>query len=156
VSKDFDGSLRLGSSGRDEKFFDLVDRNHQHRRFRDASAFCEGNLRPLLTEAGIEWLAIAGVWTEACVAATVRDSIGQGFRVLLVKDACGSGTEAMQKTAALNLANRLYRGAVTDTTRAIDLLDDRTVEVGSPRARCRSSSTSPTRPSATLSSETCP
>jgi maleamate amidohydrolase len=94
----------------------------------DASAFCEDNLRPLLAEAGIEWLVIAGVWTEACVAATVRDGIAQGFRVLLVKDACGSGTEAMHKTAVLNLANRLYGGAVTDTARAIELFHGRTVE----------------------------
>jgi nicotinamidase-related amidase len=94
----------------------------------DASAFYEDNLRLLLTEAGIEWLVIAGVWTEACVAATVRDGTAQGFRVLLVKDACGSGTEAMHKTAVLNLANRLYGGAITDTVRAVGLLDDKTVE----------------------------
>jgi nicotinamidase-related amidase len=94
----------------------------------DASAFCEGNLRQLLTGAEIEWLLIAGVWTEACVAATVRDGIAQGFRVLLVKDACGSGTDAMHQTAVLNLANRLYGGGVADTQRAIDLLHDKAVE----------------------------
>ena len=38
-----------------------------------------------------------------------------GFRVLLVKDACGSGSAAMHQTAILNLANRLYGGAVADT-----------------------------------------
>lgn len=92
----------------------------------DASAFCEENLSPLLTKAGIEWLVISGVWTEACVAATVRDGIAQGFRVLLVKDACGSGTQAMHKTAVLNLANRLYGGAVTDTAGAMDLLEGKT------------------------------
>lgn len=92
----------------------------------DASAFCEGTLSPLLTEAGIEWLVVAGVWTEACVAATVRDGIAQGFRVLLVKDACGSGTQAMHKTAVLNLANRLYGGAVTDTASTMDLLEGKT------------------------------
>src|SRR4029079_12975356 len=68
----------------------------------DASAFCEESLTPLLGAAHVEWLMIAGVWTEACVAATVRDGIAQGFRVLLVKDACGSGTQAMHKTAVLN------------------------------------------------------
>ena len=94
----------------------------------DASAFCEESLSPVLDKAGIEWLVIAGVWTEACVAATVRDGIAQGYRVLLVKDACGSGTEAMHKTAVLNLANRLYGGAVTDTAGAMDLLDGKTVE----------------------------
>jgi nicotinamidase-related amidase len=94
----------------------------------DASAFGEDSLARLLGEAEIEWLVIAGVWTEACVAATVRDGIAQGFRILLVKDACGSGTEAMHKTAVLNLANRLYGGAVTDTASAMDLLAGKTVE----------------------------
>ena len=94
----------------------------------DASAFGEDGLRLLLSEAGIEWLVIAGVWTEACVAATVRDGTARGFRVLLVKDACGSGTEAMHKTAVLNLANRLYGGAVTDTARAVGLIGGRTAE----------------------------
>lgn len=88
----------------------------------DASAFGEGELAKQLAAAEIEWLVIAGVWTEACVAATVRDAMTRGFRVLLVKDACGSGTQAMHETAMLNLANRLYGGAVADTDRTVALL----------------------------------
>lgn len=95
----------------------------------DASAFCEGDLQPLLEAGGIEWLMVAGVWTEACVAATVRDAIGHGLRVLLVKDACGSGTTAMHQTGVLNIANRLYGGAVADTARALQLLDGRPADV---------------------------
>jgi hypothetical protein len=34
----------------------------------------------------------------------------------------------MHQTAVLNLANRLYGGAVADTQRAIDLLHDKAVE----------------------------
>src|SRR5262245_55319408 len=78
----------------------------------DASAFCTGELEPLLRAAATEWLIVAGVWTEACVAATVRDATARGLRVLLVKDACGSGTVAMHQTGILNLANRLNGGAV--------------------------------------------
>lgn len=88
----------------------------------DASAFCEGELEPLLRAAAVEWLIVAGVWTEACVAATVRDAIARGIRVLLVKDACGSGTIAMHQTAILNLANRLYGGAVVDSRAACRLI----------------------------------
>jgi maleamate amidohydrolase len=95
----------------------------------DASAFCEGDLLPALRGAGIEWLIVAGVWSEACVAATVRDAIAAGFRVLLVKDACGSGTEAMHETAILNLANRLYGGAVADTARACAMMAGKSAEV---------------------------
>ncbi len=47
--------------------------------------------------------------------------MAHGLRVLLVKDACGSGTEAMHQTAVLNLANRLYGGAVADTARILQL-----------------------------------
>lgn len=88
----------------------------------DASAFSTGALEPLLRETGIEWLIVCGVWTEACVAATVRDAIPRGFRVLLVKDACGSGTVAMHETAILNLANRLNGGAVANTATACRLI----------------------------------
>ncbi|OWU83343.1 hypothetical protein ATO6_19640 [Oceanicola sp. 22II-s10i] len=76
-----------------------------------------------------EWLIVCGVWAEACVAATIRDAIARGVRVLLVKDATGSGTEAMQQTAVLNLANRLYGGAVCDTAAACAMLEGRSASV---------------------------
>jgi nicotinamidase-related amidase len=88
----------------------------------DASAFVTGELEPLLRDASTEWLIVAGVWTEACVAATVRDAIPRGFRVLLVKDACGSGTVAMHQTGILNLANRLNGGAVANAETACRLI----------------------------------
>jgi maleamate amidohydrolase len=95
----------------------------------DASAFCEGDLEPLLRTARVEWLIVSGVWTEACVAATVRDAISHGIRVLLVKDACGSGTKAMHQTGIINLANRLSGGAVTVTETACQLMAGRAAEV---------------------------
>jgi nicotinamidase-related amidase len=98
----------------------------------DASAFCEGELEPLLRRAAVEWLIVAGVWTEACVAATVRDAIAHGIRVLLVKDACGSGTRAMHQTGILNLANRLSGGAVAGTDTACRLIAGDELEVWVP------------------------
>lgn len=88
----------------------------------DNSAFSEAAFERLLRDAKAERLIIAGVWTEACVAATVRDAIERGYRVLLVKDACGSGTVAMHQTGILNLANRLYGGAVAGTDSACGLM----------------------------------
>ena len=88
----------------------------------DASAFSTGDLEPLLRAFAIEWLIIGGVWTEACVAATVRDAIARGLRVLLVKDACGSETVAMHQTGVLNLANRLSGGAVAGAETASRLI----------------------------------
>ena len=94
----------------------------------EASAFGKGPLLGELRAAGVEWLVVAGVWTEACVDATVKDAINLGLHVLLVKDACGSGGLAMHQTGILNLANRLYGGAVVDTQAACALMDGATVE----------------------------
>ncbi|MBX3567883.1 MAG: isochorismatase family protein [Rhizobiaceae bacterium] len=90
----------------------------------NASAFSHADFEPVLQERAIETLIVTGVWTEACVAATVKDAVDRGFRVVLVKDACGSGTHAMHATAIINLANRLYGGAVVDSLQALTLLAD--------------------------------
>lgn len=95
----------------------------------DASAFDGTALQNWLAERQIEWVLICGVWTDACVAATVRDAIALGFRALLIKDACGSGTAAMHRTAILNLANRLYGGGVCDTARGVALLSGQAANV---------------------------
>ncbi|OHV87883.1 isochorismatase family protein [Mesorhizobium sp. ORS 3428] len=94
-----------------------------------ASVFGKGDFAIELQAAGIEWLVIVGVWTEACIDATVKDAIALGFRVLLVKDACGSATAAMHQTGILNLANRLYGGAITNTLDACRLMAGDTVTV---------------------------
>ncbi|NRP72685.1 Vibriobactin-specific isochorismatase [Ensifer psoraleae] len=94
----------------------------------EASAFGKSPLIGELRDAGVQWLVIAGVWTEACVDATVKDAINFGLHVLLVKDACGSGGLAMHQAGILNLANRLYGGAVVDTQAACALLEGSTVD----------------------------
>jgi nicotinamidase-related amidase len=96
---------------------------------QEASAFGKNDFGDKLKAAGIEWLVIAGVWTEACIDATVKDAVARGFRVLLVKDACGSASAAMHQTGILNLANRLYGGAVTNTLDACRLMAGDTVNV---------------------------
>ena len=93
-----------------------------------ASALRDGAMAREMKARGIEWLAVAGVWTEACVDATVRDAVAHGLRVLLVKDACGSGTASMLVPAILLLASRPYGGAVTDTPTACRLLAGESAE----------------------------
>jgi maleamate amidohydrolase len=95
----------------------------------EATAFGKGPLAEKLRTAGVEWLFISGVWTEACIDASVKQAIDLGLRVILVKDACGSGSAAMHQTGVLNLANRLYGGAVTDTSGAVRLMAGETVDV---------------------------
>src|SRR5262245_11424018 len=43
-----------------------------------SSCFSNPSLAPHLMSRGIRSLIVCGVWTEACVALTVRDAIGQG------------------------------------------------------------------------------
>lgn len=88
----------------------------------DLSCYCEAAFQQMLDAVQADWLIVCGVWTEACVAATVRDAVARGVHVLLVKDACGSGTQAMHQTGVLHLANRLYGGAVAATDDAILLM----------------------------------
>ena len=95
----------------------------------DASAFRGTGIDRWLKDIKAEWLIICGVWTEACIAATMRDGIANGYRVLLVKDACGSGSKTMHETAVLNLANRLYGGGICDTARAATMLRGGTTNV---------------------------
>lgn len=94
----------------------------------EASAFSNGCLASRLNTIGVEWIFIAGVWTEACVDATVKDAIGLGYRVMLVKDACGSGSVTMHQTGILNMVNRLYGGAVMDTQTARRLIAGETAD----------------------------
>jgi nicotinamidase-related amidase len=97
----------------------------------EASAFGTG-LGDELKAAGLEWLYVCGVWTEACVDATVKAALKLGFRVALVKDACGSGSVAMHQTGILNLANRLYGGAVLTTAAACRLMAGQSAEGWTP------------------------
>ena len=93
---------------------------------QDGSCFKGTSFAETLAEAGTEYLMVSGVWTEACVAATVRDAIQHGLKVVLVKDACGSGSTAMHHSGIVNLANRLYGGAVVDTSTACSILAGKT------------------------------
>lgn len=91
-------------------------------RKRWPSAFKETELDSELRRLNAADIMIMGVWTDSCVRATVFDAIYQGYRVSLVKDACGSGTEAMHRTATLDIANRLYGGGILRTAEALKAL----------------------------------
>lgn len=86
------------------------------------SGFYGTNLAEELRRQGKEWLIFSGVWTDACVTATVNDAVHEGFKVILVKDACGSANSAMHQVSVLGIANRMFNGAVTDTAGACNLM----------------------------------
>jgi maleamate amidohydrolase len=86
------------------------------------SAFRNTDLEARLKGLGTENLIVAGVLTDSCVTASVFDAVYQGFRVWLVKDACGSMSEAMHRTGMLDMANRLYSGGILRTPQALNAL----------------------------------
>ncbi|MEI4488521.1 isochorismatase family cysteine hydrolase [Frigidibacter sp. MR17.14] len=83
------------------------------------SAFRETDLEARLRARGIDTLVVAGVLTDSCVTGTVFDAVYAGFRVWLVKEACGSMTGHMHRTGMLDMANRLYGGGVLRQAAAV-------------------------------------
>jgi len=104
---------------------------------RDARCVTSLDLAGAMARQGIDWLIVCGCWSEACVAAIVKDGVERGGHVLPVKDACGSGSPAMHETAVLNMANRLYGGAVADTGRALLLIGGGMARLFDPLPPCQ-------------------
>jgi nicotinamidase-related amidase len=58
------------------------------------SAFTEPRLRQHLSERGAEGLIVTGSETDVCVLATVLGAVDHGYRVILVRDAVCSSSDA--------------------------------------------------------------
>ncbi|CAN7330929.1 cysteine hydrolase family protein [Mesorhizobium caraganae] len=86
------------------------------------SAFRRTDLSQRLADLKIENLIVTGVLTDSCVTESVFDAVYQGFRVWVVKDACGSMSEAMHRTGMLDMANRLYGGGILRMPEALRAL----------------------------------
>ena len=86
------------------------------------SGFRGTDLADTLSRRGVKQILALGVWTESCLRETVLDAIYHGFRVWLVKDACGSGTATMHRAGILDLANRLYGGGLLTAENAVKFL----------------------------------
>ncbi len=87
------------------------------------TGFFNTNLELTLNRLDVEQLIVLGVWTEACLETTVWDALWRDYRVVLVKDACGSATDTMHKTAILDLANWLYGGRIFTADELVKALD---------------------------------
>ncbi|PBB17957.1 isochorismatase family cysteine hydrolase [Mesorhizobium sp. WSM4313] len=92
------------------------------------SAFRRTDLSQRLAALGVENLVVTGVLTDSCVTETAFDAVYQGFRVWLVKEACGSMTEAMHRTGMLDMANRLYGGGILRLRQALKALAEQPFE----------------------------
>lgn len=75
---------------------------------RGYSGFVGTDLAERLTVDGIEWLVVAGLTTECCVAATATDAFQREWPVLLAEDATAAYSmdlhRAAVETLALNVA----------------------------------------------------
>ncbi len=71
------------------------------------SALTGTNLRLTLHNLGIDTLIVTGIFTDQCVASTVRSLADESFNVLVVDDCCAAATDALHE-AELEILNMIY------------------------------------------------
>lgn len=71
------------------------------------SALTGTNLRLILNNLGIRTVVCAGIFTDQCVASTVRSLSDESFNVVVLEDACAAGTMELHN-AELTIINNIY------------------------------------------------
>ena len=71
------------------------------------SALTGTNLRLILHNMGITDVIVAGIFTDQCVASTVRSLADESFNVLVVEDCCAAATMELHE-AELRIINMIY------------------------------------------------
>ena len=71
------------------------------------SALTGTNLRLTLANLGITHVVCAGIFTDQCVASTVRSLADESFDVIVVEDACAAGDHALH-LQELTIMNMIY------------------------------------------------
>jgi len=64
-----------------------------------SGVFNATSIEYVLRNLGVEYLVIAGVYTNQCVESAVRDAADRGFMVTLVEDCCATKTKAWHMAA---------------------------------------------------------
>ncbi|MBI2255570.1 MAG: cysteine hydrolase family protein [Proteobacteria bacterium] len=69
------------------------------------SALTGTNLRLILHNLGIRNIICTGIFTDQCVASTVRSLADESFQVVVVEDCCAAGSDALheQELAIINM-----------------------------------------------------
>jgi maleamate amidohydrolase len=78
------------------------------------SAFFGTSLASTLTAAGIDSVILTGLTTSGCVRATCVDAMSHGFRVCVVRDACGDRHPAPHEANLFDM-NAKYADVVSET-----------------------------------------
>jgi len=71
------------------------------------SALTGTNLRLILANLGITHVVCCGIFTDQCVASTVRSLADESFSVIVAEDACAAGTETLHRRE-LEIINNIY------------------------------------------------
>ena len=76
------------------------------------SALTGTNLRLVLANLGITHVVCAGIFTDQCVASTVRSLADESFDVIVVEDGCAAGTAALHERE-LEIINMIYASVMS-------------------------------------------
>jgi len=76
------------------------------------SALTGTNLRLLLANLAIRDVVVCGIFTDQCVASTVRSLADESFNVILVDDACAAATAELHRQE-LTIINNIYCQVLT-------------------------------------------
>ncbi|MGD9742971.1 MAG: isochorismatase family cysteine hydrolase, partial [Dongiaceae bacterium] len=68
-----------------------------------SGVFNATNMEYVLRNLGVEYLVVAGVFTNQCVESAVRDAADRGFMVTTVEDCCATKTQAWHDAALVTL-----------------------------------------------------
>ena len=71
------------------------------------SALTGTNLRLILHNLGISQVICCGIFTDQCVASTVRSLADESFEVIVVEDGCAAASERLHRHE-LEIINRIY------------------------------------------------
>jgi biuret amidohydrolase len=78
------------------------------------SALTGTNLRLMLANLGITHVVCTGIFTDQCVASTVRSLADESFDVIVVEDACAAGDHALH-LQELTIMNMIYCQVMSST-----------------------------------------
>lgn len=71
------------------------------------SALTGTNLRLVLHNLGIRTVVCAGIFTDQCIASTVRSLADESFDVIVLEDCCAAGSSQLHE-AELDILNMIY------------------------------------------------
>lgn len=76
------------------------------------SALTGTNLRLILNNLGIKNVVCVGIFTDQCVASTVKSLADESFNVVVLEDACAAGSMELHN-AELTIINNIYAKVIS-------------------------------------------